>query len=115
MKHPTVEAGIREFLHDTDTNVKQDITKFPLILPVYLQKTSAKPFIGYDTQLKLSDTVYELFVVMVHSGNHWMTLAKGPSGKWNLFNDSQIVEINDLNSLIQRDAMMLLYKKKVDC
>ncbi|AGE55781.1 ubiquitin carboxyl-terminal hydrolase [Acanthocystis turfacea Chlorella virus MN0810.1] len=111
-QYTTLEGGIREFLHDPDTNIKQEITKFPLILPVYFQKKSSKPFVGYDTILKLVDVEYELFVVMLHNNNHWMTIAKSPTGKWNLFNDAQIVEVTDLNSLIQKDAMSLLYKKK---
>ncbi|ABT16851.1 ubiquitin carboxyl-terminal hydrolase [Acanthocystis turfacea Chlorella virus MO0605SPH] len=110
--HPTLESGIREFLHDPDTNVKQEITKFPLILPVYFQKTVQKPFIAYDTQLKLSDIEYELFAVVLHGNQHWMTIAKAPTGKWNLFDDTRTVQIQNLNDLIQRDAMMLLYKKK---
>jgi ubiquitin C-terminal hydrolase len=112
MNHSTLDSGIRDFLHDPDTNLKQEITKFPLILPIYFQKTFAKPFIAYDTQLKIADVMYELFVVMVHSKNHWMSICKSPTGKWNLFNDTQIVEIQNLNDLIQRDAMLLLYKKK---
>jgi hypothetical protein len=110
--HPTLENGIREFLHDPDTNVKQEITKFPLILPVYFQKKSSKPFIGYDTTLKLVDVEYELFTVLLHSNSHWMSICKSPTGKWNLFNDTQIVGITDLNSLIQKDAMMIVYKRK---
>jgi hypothetical protein len=112
MNHSSIESGIREFLHDPNTDIKQDITKFPLILPIYFQKTSSKPFIAYDTILKIEDVLYELFVVMVHSKNHWMCIAKSPTGKWHLFDDVRMIEIQNLNDLIQRDAMMLLYKKR---
>ncbi|AGE59893.1 ubiquitin carboxyl-terminal hydrolase [Acanthocystis turfacea Chlorella virus TN603.4.2] len=110
--HPALENGIREFFYDPDTNVKQEITKFPLILPVYFQKGAPKPFIAYDTQLKLSDTEYDLFAVILHGNQHWMTICKSPTGNWNLFDDNRMVQIQNLNDLIQRDAMLLLYKKK---
>ena len=65
----------------------------------------------YNTTLQLESANYDLFSVLLHVNNsHWVTLAKGPSG-WNLFDDEKITSITDINALIQRDAIMLLFKK----
>jgi hypothetical protein len=108
--HTSVAKGIDEFLNDTDTGISREIMKFPMILPVIFQKSSDKPFVNYDLSLSVCDAQYDLFSILLHSGNHWINLSKGPNW-WYLFNDSIARKIDDLNSLIQKDAMLLLYKK----
>jgi ubiquitin C-terminal hydrolase len=46
-----------------------------------------------------------------HAGGHWVTMGAN-AGQWNLFDDSKCTRIFDLNTLIQKDAVLLLYKKK---
>jgi ubiquitin C-terminal hydrolase len=108
---PSVDKGIAEYLHDPDTGVQRKITKFPLVLPIFFQKTAEKNFVTYDISLTIEDAKYDLFAVLLHVGNcHWIALAKGPKG-WNLFDDSKTSPVVDINALIQRDSMMSLYKK----
>lgn len=105
----SVEDGIQEFLHDSNTGVSRVVTKFPLILPVFLQKSQDKPFVAYDTKLKFSEVTYDLFTVLLHVGNHWVALGKGPAG-WNCFDDSKMVRITNMNDIVQKEAMLLMYK-----
>ncbi|AGE56253.1 ubiquitin carboxyl-terminal hydrolase [Paramecium bursaria Chlorella virus NE-JV-1] len=108
---PSVARGIAEFLNDPSTKTKKSVTKFPLVLPIIFQKTANKSFVNYEISLDFSGIRYELFAVLLHVGGcHWMTLAKSPIG-WNLFDDSNMRKIDDINSIIQKDAMLLLYKR----
>jgi len=110
-QHSTIEKGIEEFLNDPDTGITRDVTKFPLILPVIFQRSGERVFVDYNTTLQIQSANYELFSILLHVNNsHWVTLAKGPSG-WNLFDDEKVTSITDINALIQRDAIMLLFKK----
>jgi ubiquitin C-terminal hydrolase len=113
LSKPTVAAGINEdYLHDEDTGIVRKFTKLPLILPIIFQKGGAdKNFIHYEISMYVEDTEYTLFTVMLHTGNHWVCMCAN-AGVWNLFDDSKCTRIFDLNSLIQKDAMFLLYKKK---
>ena len=116
MTKPSVAAGIEEdYLHDQDTGITREFTKLPLILPIIFQKTDDKSFIHYETSMVISDVEYVLFAVMLHTGNqtggHWVSMCSN-AGAWNLFDDSKCTRIFDLNSLIQKDAMLLIYKKK---
>lgn len=110
-QHSAIEKGIDEFLNDTATGISRDVTKFPLILPVIFQRSEERSFVDYNTTLHLGSEKYDLFTILLHVNNsHWVTLAKGPSG-WNLFDDEKVTNITDINALIQRDAIMLLFKK----
>lgn len=106
----SVEDGIREFLNDSDTGVSRDITKYPRVLPIFFQKTPDKPFVAYDTRIKVSDVTYDLFAVLLHTGNHWLTLAKGPDCVWRCFDDSKMMVVTNTNDIVQKDAMVVLYK-----
>lgn len=109
MGHKSIDHGIQEFLDDPSTGVSRTITKYPLVLPIFFQKPSEKPFVAYSTELKFSNARYELFVVLIHIGNHWIAVAKGPAG-WHIFDDSKMMKVTDSNFLVQKDAMMCLYK-----
>lgn len=115
LSKPSVEAGIEDYLHDEDTGITREITKLPLILPIIFQKSADKSFIHYETSMAISDVEYTLFTVMLHAGNHtgghWVSMGAN-AGVWNLFDDSKCTRIFDLNTLIQKDAVLLLYKKK---
>jgi ubiquitin C-terminal hydrolase len=115
LSKPSVEAGIEDYLHDEDTGITREFTKLPLILPVIFQKSADKNFVHYETSMSVGDVDYILFAVMLHAGNHagghWVTMGAN-AGQWNLFDDSKCTRIFDLNTLIQKDAVLLLYKKK---
>jgi ubiquitin C-terminal hydrolase len=115
LSKPSVEAGIEDYLHDEDTGITREFTKLPLILPIIFQKSADKQFIHYETSMAILDVDYILFAVMLHAGNqsggHWVSMGAN-AGVWNLFDDSKCSRIFDPNSLIQKDAMLLLYKKK---
>ena len=111
LSKPSVEAGIEDYLHDEDTGITREFTKLPLILPIIFQKSVDKPFIHYDLTATFGGVEYSLFSIMLHSGNHWVSMCAN-AGQWCLFDDSKCTVIFDLNSLIQRDSMLLLYKKK---
>ena len=115
LSKPSVEAGIEDYLHDEDTGITREFTKLPLILPIIFQKSADKNFVHYETSMVISDVEYILFTVMLHAGNHtgghWVSMGAN-AGVWNLFDDSKCTRIFDLNTLIQKDAVLLLYKKK---
>jgi hypothetical protein len=111
LSKPTLAAGIEEYLNDEDTGITREFTKLPLILPIIFQKGAEKQFIHYETSMTLLDVEYVLFAVMLHAGNHWVSMCLN-AGQWNLFDDSKCTRIFDLNTLIQKDSMLLLYKKK---
>jgi len=115
LSKPSVEAGIEDYLHDEDTGIAREFTKLPFILPIIFQKSADKNFIHYETSMTVGDTEYTLFTAMLHAGNqsggHWVSMGAN-AGVWNLFDDSKCTRIFDLNTLIQKDAVLLLYKKK---
>lgn len=115
LSKPSVEAGIEDYLHDEDTGITREFTKLPLILPIIFQKSADKNFVHYETSMTVGDTEYTLFTVMLHAGNqaggHWVSMGAN-AGVWSLFDDSKCTRIFDLNTLIQKDAVLLLYKKK---
>lgn len=115
LSKPSIAEGIIDYLHDQDTGITREFTKLPMILPIVFQKSVEKKFIHYETSMSVGNTDYALFAVMIHSGNraggHWVTMCSN-ADVWNLFDDSKCTRIFDLNTLIQKDSMMLLYKKK---
>jgi len=115
MSKPTLAAGIEEYLNDEDTGITREFTKLPLILPIIFQKGAEKHFIHYETSMTLLDVEYVLFAVLLHAGNttggHWVSMCSN-AGQWNLFDDSKCTRIFDLNTLIQKESMILIYKKK---
>ena len=111
LSKPSVAAGIEDYLRDEDTGITREFTKLPLILPIIFQKSADKNFVHYETSMSVGGTDYTLFSVMLHSGNHWVAMCAN-AGTWYLMDDSKCTRIFDLNTLIQKDAMFLLYKKK---
>ena len=111
LSKPSVEAGIEDYLHDEDTGITREFTKLPLILPIIFQKSVDKHFIHYDLTATFDGVEYSLLSIMLHSGNHWVSMCAN-AGQWCLFDNSKCTVIFDLNALIQKDSMLLLYKKK---
>ena len=67
--------------------------------------------IGYDKE----SYVYDLYGICNHSGNvfggHYTSFVKNTNGKWYLFNDSSVMEVNS-SQLISSKAYCLFYRKK---
>lgn len=107
----SIEAGIGEFLNDKDTGITRTLTHLPLILPIIFQKNADKQFVHYDITMNVGSVEYTLFSVLLHSNSHWVTMCFN-AGIWYLLDDSKYTRIFDLNTIIQKDAMLVLYKRK---
>ena len=110
----SVDVGIEKYLNDGEFERK--FTRLPMILPIIFQKSASKEFIHYDTSLTISNVNYNLFAVLIHAGSenggHWFTFASHHN-KWFLYDDEVVTPIHDINSIVQKDAMMIIYKRDI--
>jgi len=117
--------------------LKQDVKKkisfwsFPTILVIDLKRFNnrnqknqilidfplenldlTKYVIGY----KKEEYVYDLYGICNHSGSvfggHYTSYVKNANGKWYHFNDTSVVEVALINSLITTKAYCLFYRKR---
>lgn len=107
----SVGAGIDEYLNDVATGISREITHHPLILTIIFQKNVDKQFIHYDTNMTVGGVEYALFSVLLHDNSHWISM-NARAGIWHLFDDSKSIKIFNLDQLIQKNAMMIMYKRK---
>lgn len=94
--------------------------RLPLIMVVTLNKKNDKQFVSYGDSLTLDDVgsgylvAYELFAALLHHGDekggHWTALARHKTS-WKYFDDDVVTDISDLNDLVQKDTVVLLYKR----
>lgn len=96
------------------TQVKR-ILYCPLLLVIHLKVLDAQgnkldKFIDYSTTLDLPCSRYSLFAVCMHNGAHYVAACEA-GDRWFLIDDASCQELQQVNSVIQRDAYMLLYKK----
>ena len=72
----------------------------------------SKYVVGY----KKDSYVYELYGIANHTGNtgggHYFAYIKTANGKWFQFNDTNVTEITNLNTLVSPKAYCLFYRKK---
>ena len=72
----------------------------------------SKYVIGY----KKNSYIYELYGVCNHSGGvlggHYTAYVKNANGKWYHFNDTSVIEIGLVDSIISPKAYCLFYRKK---
>ena len=108
-KH-SVSSGIEDYLNDQDTGITRTFTHLPLILPIIFQKSADKHFIHYDLDMAFGGACYSLFAVLLHNSSHWVAMCAN-AGVWHLLDDTRCSTIFDMNTLIQKDAMLLLYKQ----
>ena len=110
----TLEQGIKDYLSDGD--ITRKFTRLPLILPIILQKNSDKEFVFYDFELDVCGVEYSLFGMLLHEGvdndGHWVACCSN-NDTWYKFDDQKVDRVYDMNSLIQKNAMLLLYKRRV--
>lgn len=93
----------------------------PLVLVLHLKRfgpdgDKVDTFVDYSTTLDLTSLgpgggAYDLFAVMFHRGGHY-TAACEAGGRWFLFDDERGTEVHDINAVVQRDAYVLMYKKR---
>ncbi len=132
-----VEGEIIENYKDETTNEIVDIHKkilfwsFPNILAIDLKRFNSRfqknqihvsfpideldlsPYvIGY----KKENYKYELYGICNHSGGvmggHYTSYVKNANGKWYHYNDTNVTEVNDIESIISPKAYVLFYRKK---
>ena len=128
-------CGVNAWFNEK-TNIKEDVNKktlfwsFPDILIIDLKRFTSnnkklnylvdypiynlmleKYVIGY----KKNSYVYDLYGICNHSGmtngGHYFAYVKNANGKWYIFNDTDVKEINE-NDLITNKAYSLFYRKK---
>ena len=103
-----------------DAEQTKRITYAPLILVVHLKRFDASGakvdrFLDYSTDLDLPGGAaagggrYALFAACFHRDGHYAAACE-VHGHWFLMDDSAVTRI-EVNSVVQKDAYMLLYKK----
>ena len=68
----------------------------------------SKYCVGYDKH----KSIYDLYGICNHSGNHYFAYCKNPNKKWYCFNDSRVNEVNE-KDLISDKAYCLFYYRKI--
>ncbi len=98
-----------------------EFTRLPLILVITLQKSEDKQFTAYDGEMHVHEHLaagktavrYALFAVLLHHGDavggHWTALACH-GGEWTHHDDASSTRVH-VNDVVQKDAVMLLYKR----
>jgi ubiquitin C-terminal hydrolase len=108
-------------------DVRREFTHTPLVLVAHLKRFDAAlckldKFVDYtvdmDVPLAGGQTAqYTLFAVCMHSGavagGHYTAMCEA-GGRWTYIDDAAARPVDDLNSLIQKDAYMLLYRRRGD-
>lgn len=89
----------------------------PILLVLHLKRFCADgskidKFVNYSTTLELMHHTYDLFGVIFHDGGHYVAACEA-AGTWRLLDDAAVSEDMDLNSVVHKNAYVLLYKKKV--
>lgn len=132
-----VEGEVIENYKDETTNEIINIKKrilfwsFPSILTIDLKRFNNnfkknKIYVSFPLDnLDLSPFVvgyhketykYELYGICNHSGGvmggHYTAYVKNANGKWYHYNDTQVTEIDDIESIITPMAYVLFYRKK---
>ena len=93
--------------YDVQNKKNQSLITFPLV------NLDLSPYtVGYSTLAYR----YDLYGICNHSGGamggHYTSYVKTSSGKWYLFNDTNVAEVTDLTKLISPKAYCLFYRKR---
>jgi len=92
-----------------DANVV--ITRWPLAMVVGFK--GKKGFVDYTMEWAVDSMLYQLCAVVCQGedANYW-TMADGGEAGWQLFHDDRVTRIVDMNTLVTKDAVLLMYKKR---
>jgi len=93
----------------------------PLVLVVHLKRFDGRGqkvdrFIDYSTSLDLGEHgpgggAYELYAAVMHRDGHYVAVCE-VHGRWFLLDDAAVTPL-EVNSVVHKDAYLLLYKKKL--
>lgn len=92
------------------------LTYVPPVLILHLKRfaadgTKMDRFIDYTTELDLQGCgTYDLFAVIMHRDGHYVAVCE-VGGQWHLMDDVNVTRI-EVNAVVQRDAYVLMYKKR---
>lgn len=105
----------------------REVVYLPLVLVVHLKrwigpKTKNDRFVSYPDALDLSRftpghaSAYQLFAVVCHTGSpsegHYTCYAEAGT-RWTHADDGRIIEVDNINDIVTKDAYLLLYKKRL--
>ena len=129
----SVPQAIQKYLRDEtieNCTVSKTFSYLPLVLVIHLKRfdnatNKIDKFVDYSTELDLTSCVrgnpahpfrYDLFAVVLHAGNasggHYTALTEH-LGRWEFADDASVRPLDSMNSIIQKDAYMLFYKKRL--
>lgn len=111
-QHFTGVVTLGDSERSVDALKKRSFTRLPLVLAVVLNHDF---FVAYDTSLHVlegDDPVeFELFACLLRSGTSW-SAACCHKGAWHHYtNDKTAEKITQINDVVQKDAVMVLYKR----
>jgi ubiquitin C-terminal hydrolase len=103
-------------------DVVRTFTYLPLVLVVHLKRFDNRrnkidKFVDYAVDMDIGDARYTLFAVCLHSGDvargHYAAMCESHR-MWFYLDDESCKTVEDMNSIIQRDAYILVYRKNPD-
>ena len=88
------------------------ITRFPPVLVIGFK--SKKSYVDYTMDWSPGDSTvtYHLCAVVCQSGDACSTMADGGDDGWRLFENDTVTPIVDMNTIVTKDAVLLVYKKR---
>lgn len=101
--------------------ISRRVVHAPLVLVLHLKRfdnTTSKieKFVDYGTDLTMPGTAtrYSLYAVACHTGSsdsgHYWAMCE-VMGSWYRVNDESSTKLDDINTVVTRDAYMLFYKR----
>lgn len=133
----SVPQAIQKYLRDetieslaVTKTVSKKFSYLPLVLPIHIKRfdnatNKIDKFVDYTTELDLTSCVrgnpsepskYDLFAVVLHAGDarggHYTAMAEH-RGRWEFADDASVVPMESVNSIIQKSAYILFYRKRL--
>jgi ubiquitin C-terminal hydrolase len=72
---------------------------------------------SYVLGYKKKSYIYELYGICNHTGSvyggHYTSYVKNANGKWYHFNDTNVIEVSSIESMVSSKAYVLFYRKKI--
>ncbi len=122
---PTTVDGFKQGDEYITVDITRQFVYLPLILVVHLKRFDNRrnkldKFVDYAVDMDVpfagsQVAHYQLFAVCLHSGDvaggHYAAMCES-HGRWFYLDDASAQPVQDLNAIIQRDAYVLLYRRK---